>query len=338
MEHGERDLTFSSFDPSASIDNALAMLSFMTAAQTDWAGPDRRGIGRWNTTLEQYIEPLDLLRTSKDRFIYPLLAALNGTSTEENKAVAARGGVAFLARPIDLADPLGIIYHNVRDGLQAVADALIDQLTTTNVHVSTEIVGLTKSGDTFTATAADGRQFAFDHIILALPPYPARTLVDQLGAGGREIRSIYDQQQYFAATTTIHTDPIYMPPEPATWTSYNACNDGDHCEASMWYGAIQEQATGLPIFKSWTAHRREAPTSVLATADYWHPNITPAFIEAQRLLDARQGEGGIWYAGTHTYDVDSQESALISACRVASRLAPTSPRLLALDATIDEIW
>ena len=337
-EHGERDLTFSSFDPSASIDNALAMLSFTTAAQADWAGPDRRGTGSWNTTLEQYIEPLDLLRTSKDRFIYPLLAALNGTSTEENKAVAAHGGVAFLARPIDLADPLGIIYHNVRDGLRAVADALIDQLTTTNVHISTEIVGLTKSGDTFTATAADGRQFAFDHIILALAPYPAGTLVDQLGAGGGEIRSIYDQQQYFAATTTIHTDPIYMPPEPATWASYNACNDGDHCEASMWYGAIQEQATGLPIFKSWTAHRREAPTSVLATADYWHPNITPAFIEAQRSLDARQGEGGIWYAGTHTYDVDSQESALISACRVASRLAPTSPRLLALDATIDEIW
>ena len=158
-EHGARDLTFSSLDPSASIDNALAMLSFTTAAQTDWAGPDRRGTGPWNTTLEQYIEPLDLPRASKDRFIYPLLAALNGTSTEENKAVAARGGVAFLARPIDLGDPLGTIYHNVRDGLQAVADAMIDQLTTTDVHVSTEIVGLTKSSDTFTATAADGRRF-----------------------------------------------------------------------------------------------------------------------------------------------------------------------------------
>ena len=151
-----------------------------------------------------------------------LLAALNGTSTGENKAVAARGGVAFLARPIDLGDPLGIIYHNVRDGLQAVADALINQLTTTDVHVSTEIIGLTRSGDTFTATAADGRRFTFDHIVLALPPYTAGTPVDQLGAGGREIRSIYDQQQYFAATTTIHTDPIYMPPDPTTWASYNA--------------------------------------------------------------------------------------------------------------------
>ena len=71
---------------------------------------------------------------------------------------------------------------------------------------------------------------------------------------------------------------------------------------------------GLPIFKSWTTHRREAPTGVLATADYWHPNITPAFINAQIALNAIQGQNGIWFAGTHTYDVDSQESAIVAGC------------------------
>jgi predicted NAD/FAD-binding protein len=337
-DQGAHSLTFSSQDPAANLENALAMLSLTTAAQTDWGGPDRRGTGPWDVTLAEYIEPFDMPRASKDDFVYPLLAALNGTSTEENKTVAARAGLAFLVRPVDLADPLGIIYHNVRDGLAAVADALIGQLTTTDVHVSTEVVGLTKSGDEFTITAADGRRFAFDQVVLALPPVPARALVDQLGAGGGEIRAIYEQQQYFAATTAIHTDPIYMPPDPTLWASYNARRDGDHCEASMWYGAIQQQTSGLPIFKSWITHRREAPASVLATADYWHPNVTPAFIDAQRALDARQGDAGIWFAGTHTYDVDSQESALISACRVASRLAPTSPQLLALDPAIDEIW
>ena len=337
-ERGASGLTFSSRDPAANLDNTLAMLSLTTAAQTDWAGPDRRGTGDWDVTLEQYIEPFDMPRASKDDFVYPLLAALNGTSTEENKTVAARAGLAFLARPVDLADPLGIIYHNVRDGLSAVADALIAQLTTTDVELSTEVVGLAKSGDEFTVTAADGRRFTFDEVVLALPPVPAKALVDQLGAEGSEIGSIYEEQQYFAATIAIHTDPIYMPSDPAAWASYNARNDGDSCEASMWYGAIQEQTTGLPIFKSWITHRREAPADVLATADYWHPNITPAFIEAQRALDARQGDGGIWFAGTHTYDVDSQESALVSACRVAGHLAPTSPRLLALDPVIDEIW
>ena len=95
---------------------------------------------------------------------------------------------------------------------------------------------------------------------------------------------------------------------------------------------------GLPIFKSWTTHRREAPTSVLATADYWHPNITPAFIAAQVALNAIQGQDGIWFAGTHTYDVDSQESALVSACKVAQGLAPGSARLTALNPDIKVIW
>ena len=177
-------------------------------------------------------------------------------------------------------------------------------------------------------SAADGRQFTFDQIVLALPPYPARTLVDQLGAGGTEIRSIFEQQQYFAATTTIHTDPIYMPPDRATWASYNARNDGNHCEASMWYGAIQEQATGL------RSSSRGPPTDARRRRACWRPPTTGTEHHAgvhrgPASLDTRQGEGGIWYAGTHTYDVDSPESALISACRVASHLAPTSPRLLA---------
>ncbi len=337
-QHGAPGLTFSSVDPSAQLDNAVALLTFTTAAQADWAGPQRLGTGDWSTTLGQYVDQLDLSPTATSTVIYPLLAALNGTSTEENKAVAARGGVAFLARPVDLADPLGVNYHNVADGLQAVAEALIGQLTTTDIHTSAEIVGVSRTGDEFTATAADGRQFTFDEIVLALPPEPASRLAEQLGAGGVGIAEIYGRQQYFSASVAIHTDSIYMPTDPAHWASYNARNDGDQCEASMWYGAIQDRAAGLPVFKSWTTNRREPPTSVLANREYRHPNITPAFIAAQRSLAEIQGDEGIWFAGTHTFDVDSQESALVSACIVAAGLAPQSTRLVALAPVIEPIW
>ncbi|MWB98486.1 FAD-dependent oxidoreductase [Agromyces seonyuensis] len=336
--HGATALEFFSPEPFGNLTNALSMLAFTNAVQADWAGLDRRGTGSWDVTLRDYLDSRLIAKSSKDRFLYPFLAALNGASTEENKAVAARGGVAFLARPTTIINYQPYPYHNVRDGLRAVADAMLSQLTTTEVRTGTEIVGLAKAGAEFVATDASGRQYRFDQVVLALPPVPAKRLVAGLGSGGANIATIYERQPYFRATTAVHTEPTYQHPNPSKWASYNARNDGEYCEASMWYGAIQDQVAGLPIFKSWTTHRREAPGGVLATAEYWHPNITPAFIGAQRSLDALQGRDGIWFAGTHTYDVDSQESALVSACRVAQRLAPDSTRLRALAPKIKQVW
>src|SRR5690606_22489522 len=98
-QYGSSGVEFFSPDPFSNFVNAMSMLAFTTAAQADWAGSDRRGTGSWDTTLEQYVDSLWIVQSSKDNFIYPFLAALNGTSTSQNKTVAARGGVAFLARP-----------------------------------------------------------------------------------------------------------------------------------------------------------------------------------------------------------------------------------------------
>ncbi|MDX6292029.1 MAG: uncharacterized protein QOH50_1104 [Kribbellaceae bacterium] len=339
-QYGSNKMEFLSTNPLATFVNAMSMAAFTTAAQVDWAGNDRRGKGDWNTTLQTYVDSLGIVQSSKTNFLYPFLGALNGTSTAQNNTVAARGGVAFLARPTTVVAYQPFPYHNARDGLKAVADKMLSQLTTTTVRPGRGVVGLTKLGNEFVVTDSAGQQYRFDKIVLALPPQPAAGLVSQLGTAGSSIASIYNNMQYFHATTAIHTDPVYMHPDKTKWASYNARNDGAYCEASMWYGAIQDQVKGLPIFKSWTTHRRETPTpsQVLATADYWHPNITPGFINAQKSLNTIQGQNGIWFAGTHTYDVDSQESALVSACKVAQGLAPGTARLTALNPNIKAIW
>jgi hypothetical protein len=43
-----------------------------------------------------------------------------------------------------------------------------------------------------------------------------------------------------------------------------------------------------------------------------------------------QGRGQLWLAGAYLRDVDSHESAVLSAVHVARRLAPHAPRLQAL--------
>jgi predicted NAD/FAD-binding protein len=52
--------------------------------------------------------------------------------------------------------------------------------------------------------------------------------------------------------------------------------------------------------------------------------------EVQRALAAWQGRGNIWLAGMHTHDIDSHESALVSAVNVVQSLEGEAPRLAML--------
>jgi predicted NAD/FAD-binding protein len=93
---------------------------------------------------------------------------------------------------------------------------------------------------------------------------------------------------------------------------------GEHCEASIWYGGLR--GTTEQVFKSWTTFRDRQPTEVIAAAEYWHPVITPDTVRAQQRLEAIQGRDDLWFAGSWTFDVDSQESAVVSAAKIAQRL------------------
>jgi hypothetical protein len=45
------------------------------------------------------------------------------------------------------------------------------------------------------------------------------------------------------------------------------------------------------------------------------------------VVEQLQGNHNLWFAGMWTYNNDSHESAVISAIKIAERLAPNSDRL-----------
>jgi len=161
----------------------------------------------------------------------------------------------------------------------------------------------------------------FDVLVLAVPASVARKLLtgvlDRDLSGFQEIR----------ATMAIHADPIYMPARRRDWRAFNAVRTGEHCEASIWYGGLR--GTDEQIFKSWTTFRDKQPSEVIAAAEYWHPVITPETIRAQKRLEAAQGRDDLWFAGSWTNDVDSQESAVVSAVRIGQRLGGRPEKLAA---------
>jgi predicted NAD/FAD-binding protein len=163
-----------------------------------------------------------------------------------------------------------------------------------------------------------------DAVVFAAPPPvtgPLLSAIPEL-AGAADV---LERFEYFSSEISIHRDPVYMPSKPRFWSAYNANAEGDHCEASIWYGALRPPVAGqaaLPLFKSWATARSAPPQDEVFRRAFRHPLITPDFIRAQQDLEPYQGQAGVWFAGSYTREVDSQETALTSAMRIVAELDP----------------
>jgi predicted NAD/FAD-binding protein len=129
------------------------------------------------------------------------------------------------------------------------------------------------------------------------------------------------------ARLALHTDPVYAPANPILWSFLNSDRRGGFCEASMWLASVVEAppAAAARLWKSWITHRAR-PQQVVHEATFTHLLPTPATLQAQESLNALQGLDGLWFAGGYLHPYDSQETALVSALRVALGLQAASER------------
>ena len=71
------------------------------------------------------------------------------------------------------------------------------------------------------------------------------------------------------------------------------------------------------------------PEPLYAVTHYQHAKVNCAYFNSQEILQACQGAHNLWFAGLYMHDIDSHDSALMSAILIAKRLAPLSKRLQA---------
>ncbi|GGK76865.1 NAD/FAD-binding protein [Mangrovihabitans endophyticus] len=296
---------------------ALASLAAFTAG-----GKALERDGDWSLTAEEFVGRLPIPRSVRDGVLFPLCGAMFGFSVPQVKQMSARSVVAFVIRGLGDGLLAPYDYHNATNGLRAVVEALSAGLTTVTSHVGAGATGLRRSGGVYRVTDARGRVHEADHVVLAAPPYAAGPLAGQLAGAGVAAQACA-RFPYLPARLAVHHDPAYMPARRRAWSGFNVLTDGDFCEPSMWYGGFRD----FGIFKSWISHRREPPRDTVATFDYRHAHETPEYHRAQTALAGVQGTGNLWFAGSHLTDVCSQESALLSAVRVAERLAPDAEHL-----------
>ncbi|MER6958703.1 FAD-dependent oxidoreductase [Streptomyces sp. NPDC000618] len=275
----------------------------------------------WGVTVTDLVEAMTVEDALKQSLVYPYVASVNGATVSQVKDFSARAALALGVRPlVGDGTEQTTDYVNARDGLQSVISAMAGELTGVTTLVNTQAVGLTRSGQVYQVTDSRGQVHLADQVVFALPPESAVPLVSQLPQAGR-LTQIYGRFRYMPGRIVIHEDPVYMPALTADWSSFNITHDDDYAEASISYGRLRGD---IDVFKSWALHRREEPKRLLAAQDFRHPMITPDFIRAQGDLRGLNGKDGLWFAGSHVVDVDSQESALYSALTIGNALAPES--------------
>lgn len=274
--------------------------------------------------LEQFADTLMLSKRFKNNFLYPFLGAGWGASLDDFKTFAAYDIAKWIAQtPISLWPPQ---WFEVTNGTSAYIETLAQQLHKTTIKISTSIQHIALTNASYVITETNGATSTVDHLIFATNPQQACLLLKDFKQG-ESASLILKQMHYFPATVAVHGDQRFMPQNKTDWSVANVTYDGINSTLTVY----KQQKTDIPLFRSWIAQGDpNLPEPLYAIEHFQHQKVTPAFFKAQKELKAVQGLHNLWFAGHHTHDIDSHESALVSAILIAQKLAPQSQRLAAL--------
>ena len=224
-------------------------------------------------------------------------------------------------------------FSEIGGGTAAYVAALRGALTRTAVFAGFEIRCIRRaatraeSGERrgYQVIDADGNCKEFDQLVFATNALEAGRLLRCLSEAGPQ-RDVLGRFRYFSTSIAIHGDRRFMPPEESHWSVFNVRWSKQGSFTTVW----RQQRAPFPVFKSWVNSAAPLPEPLYELTRYEHVFTDGEHFRTQQDLAALQGQSNLWFAGAHTHDIDSHESAVKSAIHVARRLAPGSGNLARL--------
>jgi predicted NAD/FAD-binding protein len=286
--------------------------------------------GDWNLTMEAWLQTLGLPRPQWEGMLLPWAASLFTGNIEQARSFSARAAMIFAATAVPDSPTDPVLSYVLNRGMAEPLRRMVEQLATVEIltRARVERVERVPRAGGFVLRCADGRQRKVDELVLAASgPASLRLLEGMKGTAAHQaaLRGI----AFDTTRIAVHTDPVYAPKDANHWSFLNCQIHDRYCESSMWLANVLTPAPPQPqarLWKSWVTHRDRRPARTLYEATFRHMTPTVASLQAQARLAALQGRDRIWIAGGYTFPFDSQETALISALRVASGLGVATAR------------
>lgn len=275
-------------------------------------------------TIEKYIESLPVLQSFKDHFLYPFLQAQWCVELDEFKQFAAYNALKYSAMNLNgFKTPTGV---EIVGGTQAYIRTLAQASPRAVIKTASDITAISRSGNHYSVAEANGQVSTFDHLIVATSPWDALHLL----SGLNELEARRQELSRFASFKTViavHSDRRWMPAQEKHWAVTNMRYDDSYCHITVW----KKWKSQHPIFRSWVTFENQMPDSLYALVNYQHVQINLHYYQAQEKLIRQQGDQQLWLAGLYMHDIDSHESAIMSAVNIARRLDPNSANLRRLN-------
>jgi predicted NAD/FAD-binding protein len=277
----------------------------------------------WMTTLEEFMDQQHISPFVRNEIIYPWISAVGEVSIEEIKGFSARAALKY---PVHAQIGSRAFHlHELDGGIASYIQPLLDTLRTTQVKAGNGIRAIQRQGDQYILTDSSNTKHSFGHVVFASQAHQTKHIIDTL-AGAGALGGILADFKYCPARIAVHGDRSFMPPQKVDWSTYTSMHDGKTCEATIW---CRDGGTH-DYFKSWVTFAREMPRNLYSVHEFTHPILTPGHYRAQGKLKAINGRDNLWFAGSHTQDIDSHESGVLSAVSIARKLNPHSVHLKSL--------
>ncbi len=277
--------------------------------------------------FSDFINTVNLEPNFKTDFIFPFIASAWGVTPEDIKTTSAYISLKYL---IEGNDAGNYKWYEVEKGLSYYIKIVQSSLKTTKVLLNSPVRQIERENEHYIITTVQGSKSTYDQVILSTNPNIAADLLGKL-PDIQDLVATLKSVRYYDTKIAIHSDTRFMPEKKKNWRVVNIAYNGQYAATTIY----KKWKTKTPIFRSWITFDVRSPNdtgpalpnNLHALVNYKHPYTDQFYIEAQRMVKQMQGYRNLWFVGVWTRDNDSHESALVSAVKVAEKLAPHSRRL-----------
>ncbi len=322
----ESMLTLSSLQPSKMLRQLFHPSLVSTLLQFNYVLQQGRKFVKnpdYKLSIKQFADTLFITQTFKDAFLYPFLTAGWGCGIDEFKLFSAYDVLSWITQKAVTIKPQE--WYEIVGGISVYIDALVAQLTKTVIRQDSAIEAVLYEQNKYVIIEKNGRKTEVDHLIISTNPQQAAEFLKDVTSS----QEVYKKLLYFEsfpATVAIHGDQRFMPKNRVDWSVANVRYDGVQSALTVY-----KPWKSKKIFRSWLVRDDiQMPNPLYALEQFNHQKVTPRYFEAQKYLKNVQGTNNLWLAGCYMDNLDSHESAIVSAINIAEKLAPHAKRLVHL--------
>ncbi len=274
-------------------------------------------------SLGAYLEQGGYSRRFRDTYLLPMGAAIWSSTESEMEAYPAEAFVRFFKNHKLVKFAGRPRWSTVKGGSRSYVARIVQDLETAGVKTPGAALSVRRTEDAVFITGPDGREEAYDEVILACHSDEALLL---LADADETEEQFLGAIPYAKNVAVLHRDESLLPRREAARAAWCYLRDRGTDAAAVTYdmNRLQGIDPSRPLLVTLNPGREPDPALTFGRFEYDHPQFTAEGMAVQRVFNRIQGVRRTWFAGAWL-GYGFHEDGLRSGLRAALRLGGSIP-------------